>query len=64
MFGLLVFLISLQEEVNVSNHLTREDCEVAAAAIQKSEDVRVSVACSSSLRASKRVSDSVMNVGL
>ena len=44
MFGLLVFLISLQEEVNVSNHLTREDCEVAAVAIQKSEDVK-SVRC-------------------
>ncbi len=40
MFGLLVFLISLQEEVTVSNHLTRDDCEVAATAIQKSEDVK------------------------
>ncbi len=40
MFGLLVFLIALQEEVNVSNHLSREDCEVAAAAIQKSQEVK------------------------
>jgi uncharacterized protein YhbP (UPF0306 family) len=40
MFGLIVFLISLQEEISVSNHLSREDCEVAATAIQKSEDVK------------------------
>lgn len=44
MFGLFVFLISLQTEINVSNHLTREDCEVAAVAIQKSEDIQ-SVRC-------------------
>ena len=44
MFGLFVFLISLQQEITVSNHLSRADCEVAAAAMQKSEDVR-SVRC-------------------
>jgi hypothetical protein len=44
MFGLFVFLISLQTEVNVSNHLSREDCQVAAEAIQKSQDVK-SVRC-------------------
>lgn len=44
MFGLFVFLISLQQEVNVSNHLSRQDCEVAAAAIRVSEDVQ-SVRC-------------------
>lgn len=44
MFALFVFLISLQTEVNVSNHLSREDCLVAAAAIEKGDDVQ-SVKC-------------------
>ena len=44
MFGLFVFVISLQTEINVSNHLTREDCEVAATAIKTSEDIK-SVRC-------------------
>jgi hypothetical protein len=40
MFGLFVFVISLQSDVHVSNHLSREDCLVAAAAIKRSEDVQ------------------------
>ncbi len=40
MFALFVFVISLQQEINVSNHLSRQDCEVASVAIQKSEDVK------------------------
>lgn len=44
MFGLFVFLISLQTEVNVSNHLSREDCQVAATAIQQGDEVQ-SVRC-------------------
>jgi hypothetical protein len=39
MFGLIVFVVSLQSEINVSNHLDRADCQVAAAAIQISADV-------------------------
>ena len=40
MVGLIVFVVSLQSEINVSNHLDREDCLVAAAAIQTSEDIQ------------------------
>ena len=34
MFGLFVFVVSLQADINVSNHLDRADCMVAAAAIE------------------------------
>jgi hypothetical protein len=40
MVGLIVFVLSLQAEINVSNHLDRADCLVAAAAIQTSEDIQ------------------------
>jgi hypothetical protein len=40
MFGLLVFVVSLQSEINVSNHLDRADCQVAATAIQISADIQ------------------------
>jgi hypothetical protein len=40
MFGLFVFVVSLQSEINVSNHLDRADCQVAAAAIQTSGDIK------------------------
>jgi hypothetical protein len=40
MFGLFVFVVSLQSEINVSNHLDRADCQVAAAAIQTSGDIQ------------------------
>ena len=40
MFGLFVFVVSLQSEINVSNHLDRADCQVAATAIQTSGDIK------------------------
>ena len=40
MFGLFVFVVSLQADINVSNHLDRADCMVAAAAIQPSDDIQ------------------------
>jgi hypothetical protein len=40
MFGLFVFVVSLQSEINVSNHLDRADCQVAATAIQTSVDIK------------------------
>jgi hypothetical protein len=40
MFGLFVFVVSLQSEINVSIHLDRADCQVAATAIQTSGDIK------------------------
>ena len=40
MFGLVVFVVSLHAEINVSNHLDRADCQVAAGAIQTSDDIQ------------------------
>jgi hypothetical protein len=40
MVGLIVFVLSLQAEINVSNHVDKADCLVAADAIKTSADVQ------------------------
>lgn len=40
MVGLIVFVLSLQAEINVSNHVDKADCLVAANAIKTSADVQ------------------------